>query len=92
MTVLQSWARQWFLSLGATAHVQFNGINLLLAARRATCGSGSCSDSDSVPAVVPACNPACLAASCSHAVLMLRQDGVRARPWVAVGACRAERR
>ena len=64
MTVWQSWVRQWYLSLGATAQVQFYGIYLfsLRGGQRAAAAA---------IAAVEAAMHACFAASCLHAVHVL---------------------
>ena len=58
----------------------------LLAARRATCGSGSHSSGGGSHACMLCC---LMLACCACAVRHVRQDGGRVRPWGVVGAYRA---
>ena len=70
MTVRQSWIRQWYLSLGATAQVQFYGIYffLLRGGQRAAAAAAAAATAARASG---ACLPACFAALCLHAVLVL---------------------
>ena len=73
MPVRQSWVRDWYLSLGATAHVQFYGIyfNVLRSQQRgaAAAAAAATDRQEHVPAVVAAGMLSCKL--CSHAVLVV---------------------
>ena len=75
MTVRQSWVRQWYLSLGATAQVQFYGIYFfsLCGGQRAAAVAAAAATAARASG---ACLHACFAAFCSHAVLVV--SGMRA--------------
>ena len=69
MTVWQSWVRQWYLSLGATAQVQFYGIYLFsLRGGQRAAAAATATATAAVEAAMHALLPH---RSCLHAVHVL---------------------